>query len=974
MRLAAHTSLIAITLGWAAAAAAQEAARPAPAGNAADAAADAPAAAEIVVTGSSLKGVAPVGSNLATLARAQIDNTSAQTIQQVLKSAPAVTGLQAPSQGGFGSSDNSGTNAPTIHGLGASASNSTLILMNGHRLPTSGANHMLADPNIIPTIALERVEVLADGASSVYGSDAVAGVINFITRKNFNGLEADVQKGFADHYNTFSASVLAGKTWDTGSFLAAYSYSYRSSLAASARGYASSVNFAGRGGNNANASNKCASPSITSGGNTYYNTGSAYSTEPAGYGSQAGGGCTPTAWDLLPQEVRHTAYMQVRQDVGDKLHLVADFDYSYRKNTQNISRGTATATIYGQGSTPPSGRSINPYFQSLNLGGSTPTSYTLNFDANQLLGTGAKAIGSAEDFYGHLDAIYDLSTHWQINLGGLIGRDHSQIINSGTLNTAAFALAVNGYTSAAVNGATVANSQTLTSANAFDPFTGQTSSATLAALTDSTTYYSTFQTVRNAYLKASGDLFRLPGGHAKLAVGGELLGYAIDQSHTALNGLGGASSNSTFLRLHYGRNVTSLFGELYLPLVKDSFVKSIDLNISGRYDRYSDFGTTANPKLAANFEPVRGIKLRGNWSRSFVAPALTSIGANSSGQTGESAFTYTTGANNLSTLPGGLAAVPLSLYPGAASIPGAVCNATTCNLTSVTGAVISGGNARLKPQTGKDWSIGFDFTPVQLPGFKLSMTYWNDELRNGITAPQTVYALTAASLSNLLTLYPAGATVQQIAAAQGSLPQSGATTAAYFIYNYTQNNVLNLNVSGIDVEAMYRFDSKIGHFTLDGSFTRKTKFEQWFGADGTHFSVLGTAGFNTTFPSLKMEGRANIAYDKGPFNAVLGINYEGPYTWWGSGVVNPIVRNAAGVPVGGGDHVGAFTTIDLHAAYTLEHIGALKKANLYVDITNLFDKAPPFVNTVTTNGNVGYDGFSANPLGRVVSIGLRSKF
>ncbi|HZV08729.1 MAG TPA: hypothetical protein VFF94_03190, partial [Novosphingobium sp.] len=93
MRLAAHTSLIAITLGWAAAAAAQEAARPAPAGNAADAAADAPAAAEIVVTGSSLKGVAPVGSNLATLARAQIDNTSAQTIQQVLKSAPAVTGL-----------------------------------------------------------------------------------------------------------------------------------------------------------------------------------------------------------------------------------------------------------------------------------------------------------------------------------------------------------------------------------------------------------------------------------------------------------------------------------------------------------------------------------------------------------------------------------------------------------------------------------------------------------------------------------------------------------------------------------------------------------------------------------------------------------------------------------------------------------------------------------------------------------------
>ena len=974
LRLVAQTSAIAITLGWAAAAAAQQAA-PAPAS-----AADAPVAKDIIVTGSSIRGVAPVGSNLSSVGHQQIENTAAQSIQQVLKAAPAVTGLQAPSQGGFGSADNSGTNAPTIHGLGGSASNSTLVLLNGHRLPTSGANHMLADPNIIPTIALERVEVLADGASSVYGSDAVAGVINFITRKNVNGFEADIQHGFASNYSTTAISALYGKTWDTGSFLAAYSFSDRSNLAASARSYARSTNFASLGGNNSNSSNKCTSPSITAGGATYFNTGTGYSTEPSGYGAQAGGGCSPTAWDLLPKEVRHTAFVEFRQDLSDRLHLVADFDYSNRTDTQNISRGTATATIYGLGATPPAGRSISPFFQSLGLYNaatgvtSTPTSYTLNYDADALYGPGATLVGSAEDFYGRLDLIYDVNDKWQVNLGGVIGRDHSQIHQQGTLNTADFALAVNGYTSAAINGVNQSTVQALTTANAFDPFGTGTSAATKAALIDSATYYSTEQTMRDAYLKVSGDLFKLPAGAVKIAVGGELLGYSIDQAHTALNGLGPSTADSTYLRLIYGRHVTSAYGELYVPLVHNGFVRDLSLNISGRYDHYSDFGSTVNPKLAANFEPVRGIKFRGNWSKSFVAPALTSIGANSSGQTGESAFTYTNGANS-STLPGGLAAVPLSLYPNAAGIPGAICTATTCNLTSVTGAVISGGNAGLKPQTGKDWSLGVDITPVQVPGLRVSATYWSDELRNGITAPQTVYAMTAASLSNLLTLYPNGATAAQLSAAQGALPQSGATTNAYFIYNYTQNNVLNLNVAGLDVEVMYHLATeRAGNFTFDISGTRKTRFEQWFGADGTHFSVLGTAGFNTTFPSLKMEGRTNLAWSKGPFNAVVGVNYEGSYIWWGSGVVNPIVRNASGVPVGGGDKVSAFTTVDLHAAYTFEKLAGMHKANFYVDVTNLFDKNPPFVNTATVNGAVGYDSFSANPLGRVVSIGLRTKF
>ena len=951
-RFAVQSSLIVLGLGISSTAWAQNA----PA-DAAKSKADESAPAEIIVTGSSLKGVAPVGSNLSTIGAAQIEQTAAQSIQQVLKSSPGVTGLQAPSQGGYGSSDNSGTNAPTIHGLGASASNSTLVLMNGHRLPTSGANHVLADPNIIPTIALERVEVLADGASSVYGSDAVAGVINFITKKKFNGLQADVQKGFGDSYNTFSAQALFGKTWDTGSFLAAYSYSYRSNLAASARGYSSQMDLTSLGGSNFT-SNKCTT------------------LTQASASSITGTNCNPTAWDLLPKEIRHTAYMEYRQDLGDKLHVTADFDYSNRRDTQNVSRGTASATIYGSAfaGTLPTGASINPNFNG--------TSAAVNFDADALYGPGAVSIGAAEDFYGHLDATYDLAPKWSLNIGGLIGRDRSEIISQGTLNSATFNLAVNGVTSALINGVTDRTSVPLTLGNAFNPFNpSATPAATLASMIDSNTYYITKQTVRNAYVKLSGDLFQLPGGAAKLGVGGELLGYSIDQAHTALDGLGGASVASDYIPLHYGRNVASAYAELYLPIVKNGFVKSIDVSLSGRYDHYSDFGGTTNPKLAANFEPVRGIKFRGNWSKSFVAPSLMSIGSNQYGQTGESAFTYGAG----STATGGLAAVPMATYGlTAANIVGTpfatACNVATgtCNLTNVTGAQISGGQAGLKPQTGTDMSLGLDLTPVQVPGLRISATYWRDQLRNGITAPQTVYALSAASLSNLLTLYPNGATAAQIAAAQGTLPQSGASSNVYWIYNYQQNNVLNLNVAGIDFELMYHKNTDVGNFTFDGSFTRKTEFNQWFGTGGTVFSVLGTTGFNTTFPSLKFEGRANLAYDKGPFNAVLGVNYEGSYKYWGStgvAATSPwYLPKTNGVPTGGGEPVSAFTTIDLHAAYTLENLGGLKKANLYVDVANLFDKAPPFVSTATVNGAVGYDSFSANPLGRVISIGIRAKF
>ncbi|MFM6932916.1 MAG: TonB-dependent receptor domain-containing protein [Novosphingobium sp.] len=970
IRFVVRTSVLALAMGWSVNSFAQ---------TAADDSEDNADAKEIVVTGSSIKGVAPVGSNLTTVSRDDLEATGAQTVQQILKSVPSVVGLQSAGQGGYGSFDGAGTNAPTIHGLGASASNSTLILINGHRLPVSGVNHVLADPNIIAPLALERVEVLADGASSVYGSDAVAGVINFITRRNVNGFEASVQKGFADNYGTINAGVLFGKTWDTGSFLLSYNFSSRDNLAAADRAFAS-INQSARGGRNFQSTvNRCSPASITMSAGQYnaLNNGATAATGNTtiytGYGStqtNVAGDCDPSKyWDLIPSEKRHSLFASISQDVGDSLHVTADMIYSDRRNVQNVTRGSASQTIYGAGATLPTGASVNPFFKVLTpaAGGTAPNNYTVNFNADQMFGPGATITGTAETYYGRLDLVYDLNSTWSANVGGVFGRDKAALINQGQLNASVFNLATRGFTTAAINGVNQTTSQTLTAANAIDVFGSGTSAATLAQLVDNRQVQTGDQTIKNAYIKFSGDLAEMSAGAMKLAIGGELLSYNLKQDIVRPNNLGIASANSQSLHIEYNRNVQSAYAELYVPLIKDGFVKSFDLNLSGRVDHYSDFGTTTNPKIAANLEVVDGVKFRGNWAKSFVAPALTSRGSNAAGLTGESGFSGINGGG----IPGGSPTILIANFPTVTSVPGAVCGATSCTIGTVNGVLLTGGNGNLKPQRGEAWSLGVDLTPTFAPGLNISVTYWNNKLRGGITAPQGALALGAADLSYLLQLIPAGATTNPTAAA--GLPQTGAiSTPYYFVYNFQQNNVLNLNVAGLDVSANYRMDTSFGKVNIGGAFTRKLKFDQFFGATGTPFSVLGTAGFNTTFPSVKFEARANVGVESGGFSFDAFLNHLGGYTNWSGSVANAITRTN-GLPTGGGDPVKSFTTVDLHMGYKFEGLSAFKDVELFVDASNVFNTAPPQYNAFNTNGSVGYDNINASPIGRVVTLGIRTK-
>ena len=160
------------------------------------------------------------------------------------------------------------------------------------------------------------------------------------------------------------------------------------------------------------------------------------------------------------------------------------------------------------------------------------------------------------------------------------------------------------------------------------------------------------------------------------------------------------------------------------------------------------------------------------------------------------------------------------------------------------------------------------------------------------------------------------------------------------------------------------------------AYTHKNKFDQFFGANGAAFSVLGTAGFNTTFPSVKNEGRLNVGFSRAAFSANAFLNYLGKYTNWSGSVATPITR-VNGLPTGVGDSVASFTTLDLNLSYKFEDMGFARELQLFLDGTNVLGRKPPQYNTFGVGGvtgSAGFDGINASPLGRIVTLGVRAKF
>ena len=835
---------------------------------------------EVEVTGTLIKGVAPTGTNIVAVSKDEIIATGSASANDLLATIPQIGNFANLPVGtaSFGLP----IVRPNIRNLGASGGSTTLVLVNGHRVVGAGVLQTTADPSIVPPNILERVEVVPDGGSAIYGSDAIGGVVNLITRKSFDGLEIDVRHGVADDYHTTDASVTAGRSWSGGSAFLAYSYASHDNIQGIDRDYVTANNTA-HGGTDFRTT-ACTPGNITLGAVNYALPGRVAGTRNV---------CDTTDFsDIYPHEERQGLFGSIDQQVSDTIDLGVT-GYWSRRTTKTLSAqvgstGTVTA--------------LNPYFRT--IAGELAQSVAFSFDGVFGPSEPSKAVFES---YGITPTIeVKLNDRWSIRGELNLGRSNNDVHES-TLNTSAI--------TAALAGTTVA-----TALNPYNP--GASSPGVLAAIRDFENFGAAKQDLHQARIIADGTLLTLPGGDLRLAVGYEHLYEKLD-SQIALDRVG---STANLISSNSSRKVNAVFGEVLAPLVGEGNampgVARLELSAAIRFDDYNDVGSTTNPKIGFNYAPVEDFVIRGNYGTSFHAPSL---------------------ADTISTTDSRAQILLFSPFrPGSSPIS---------DLFRPT-IVLAGGNPAIKPETAHTWSLGFDFKPKAVPGLVASATFWKINFKDAIgLAPFT--SPTLFSDPNYASFIIINPTLAQAKAAVGSLLLNGAPsieslyigTSPFVLIDARRNNLGAVRTNGIDFNLAYTAPMDFGSLSagIAGTYTLKRDTQAIRGGPFTDALKNGTGDLSFV---------ANAQAQVHDLVARATFNYLGGYPILG-------VTNQT--------HVSAFKTVDLFFGYNLKDVGPASGILLTLNVDNLFDKDPPYINTSTgyTNGGT---------LGRLVSVGARARF
>jgi len=884
-----------------AAAAAEPLAPVAPAARMAPAA-PAPAASsdnQVIVTGSRIRGVAPVGSPVISVTRADIDNSGATSTAGLLQEVPQVMNLGV-SQSSRSTSGGSGNitfgSSVNLRGIGPYA---TLTLINGHRSVAQGTTGASIDPSIIPMLMLQRVEVVADGASAIYGSDAVAGVVNLIMRRNVKGAEGFVRYGKGDNYDERQVGALFGHEWQGGQFTATFQHDYQSPLSGLDRDFYR-ADLRDRGGRDYR-SIQCQPGTIVVGGSNY--------AIPQGGVTAANAGALVRGtanscdnlkyYDLLPEQERNSAAFTFNQDLGNGYKLYADGFGTRREYYQHRALTASNLNV----------PSTNPFYVRP-PGAPAGTSQTVAYSFGDQLPTN-DASGFSRSFQGTVGIDKDLDNGWKV--GGLYTYGVNDDLN-GTYR---------GLDNAAVNAAL----RDTNPATALNVFGGPNNPETLDRISRSVSISPGETVFQNAALKADGPLFDIAGGTVRAA-----LGYEHQHIRTEGGQTTGPKLTPETGLVQLGRNINSLYGEIAAPLVSQANaipgVYKLDLNAAWRYDRYSDVGSTNNPKLGINWAPVKGFTVKGSYGTSFRAPGLTQIRG----------FALN-----------GLGGLHVQNYSDP-TIGGALRVGVTRN----------GPNEGLEPETARTRSIGFELEPSWGRNTRISMTYFDVLYENQVTG-----YLSDLSILNredqfagtgIITRDPSpelqAQLIRELQVASGVLPSNW----TLFVDGRNQN-LGKSQTNGIDFQASTRIPTEHwGSFGLGLSGTYFTKYEVAITPGAEMLDQL-----NLIYNPIRFKSRLALSWNEGSWYANTYVNFVRSY---GNNLATPVQR------------VGSNTTIDLRLAYELdERAGWLKDSTIALNATNLFDRDPPFVNIAqSNNGGGGFDPTASNPIGRVVSLSLNKRF
>ncbi|MEO8938671.1 MAG: TonB-dependent receptor, partial [Burkholderiaceae bacterium] len=818
------------------------------------------------------------------------------TTEQVLARISASQATQATSQSvGLGTG---GASFADLRGLGTTK---TLVLLNGRRIANNAIDSSAPDLNMIPFAALERVEVLRDGASALYGTDAIGGVINFITRKDFTGgvvtIGADrpISHG-GDATNANIAYGFGDLQTDRFNVFGVFDYQKQDPIRASQRAYidklqkTSPTTFPGQYNQGGNVQSPVA-PGCGAPNGVFLGSLAAGGDKTCGY-------LYARQVDLIPNTERFSGLLKGTAAISDQLQLNLEYFGAFNRNNTLIAGVPYGALRINPGTPFFPGNGITPL----------PTAFTLDpaYSAGGGSLPGAVKLRWRDQVSGGRQERTDNTQHRLVfsATGTIVGWDYQAGVayNENIIKD----YITGGYTDGTIVTPAVLN-------GTINPFGPQTPAGTavLAGAIRKGQLFEAIGKVSTVDGKVSRDLgdWLGAGTPVAIAIGSEFRYEKFKEVAkvdlaTALvssTGFDPATNNVG------ARHVAGVYTEMNVPLLK-----TLDVTGSVRYDKYSDFGSTTNPKLAFRFQPIQQVLFRGSASKGFRAPDLYELNA---------PVTYTNTANNDSDP---------TRCPGGNPIPG-VSRSDNC---AVQFQSQSGGNTALKAETAKNVSIGMVIEPMADLNFSVDYFRIGLQKQIGGLADVTVFAAPA-KYASLFHRAPDGHLSTDGSECPG--PDCG------YVDLRTQN-LGGIVTNGVDFSANYRYrpSAAIGTFTVgfNGTWVHKYNYQNEQGGDYIeNVGIYSGAG-----PIFRWQQSLNLGWTYGPVSLGVANRFKTGYSDQNAGDEN--------------NRVGSYSVWDIYGTWT-----PIKVVSLTVGMRNAFDRQAPFSNQSATF-QTGYDPRFTDPTGR----------
>ena len=891
---------------------------------------------EVVVTGSLLRRQDTITPSPVTVISAeQIQNSGLTTVSDVVRSLSADNSGTIPTA--FGGGFAAGASGVALRGLTV---NSTLVLVDGRRVASyalsDDGERSFVDLNTLPLNAVDHIDVLRDGASSLYGADAIAGVVNIILRKTYQGAEVNAEAGTSQHGggSTERISGTLGKgdlVNDNYNAYVDFEYQKDDRISVGDRGFPYNTNdLSPIGGSNLIGGQPTQFSGSTYGSVTPATLGTpgnlltgtalpgAVSQPLRACGSNTklttdGSGNQYCAQDFnlynddqpAEERVGVVTRFTVQLDPSVQAYLTA----SFYQNTVTVDGGPGqieagvpnnTNTI-ALPPTLPNG-SLNPNdpfaaqgeYALINYAfGDIPSQTTLR-NRNERFVAGVKGSAGGWDY------------------------DSALVINHTALNTTqAGLISYQGLINAVTNGTySFINPSQNTAAEraAISPVSAKVSTTDLDSLD----------------FRATRSLLNLPGGPLSLGLGAEARYEA--QFDPALNpddiyqGLGIAQTEGS-------RDVYASYFELDAPVVKQ-----LEVDASGRYDHYSDFGGKFVPKTGFKFTPLQQLIVRGTYSQGFRAPSFAENGSSSA----EGFINYT----------------PPASFQAAHGNDGYV------QQYSLAGYTVA--NPNIKPETADNYTFGVVVLPT--PMFEVDADYYYIKKKNVIAASNPSAALAA---------YYAGAPLPAGFSITSDAPDPAYPTAQArpIVVESPYVNQNSLSTDGLDLDIKAHFDIVPGlRYTSD---VEATKIFSWklIQSDGTSVQYVGTEGpyeLSSGAGTPRYRGKWANTFNYGPATVSAIMYYTSGFYMYGPDVAPPptcLYSGADGNAFPSNCHVPSFIDVDLTGSYKVT-----EQLTVSAAIENLLDRLPPFDPADYAGVNYNPTYAQAGIIGRYFRLGLSYKF